>query len=189
MTSVTTDRPGLRVVPDDEPEPVETPAETPVETPAEAPEDAAPEVPVEEGPEEPEDGPNAVRARDRARARAGGYAAKALTVAGRVIRPPDFWSRDLPSLRASWRHAIWGGHIPPESIARVAYVVVWCVLCLPLASVFAVLRWVHDRPARMGVFYLTLWALWQIPPVRAVIGFVTEWNLPVLYAHMIGIGG
>lgn len=143
--------------------------------------EAGPEVPPELA-EAPAEDVNAVRARDRARE----YALRAL----RAIRPPDFWEQELPSLRHDWRHAIWGEHTTRGwSAARVVYVLLWCLLLGPATTVFTFAAWVHKRAARVVVFYGCLWALWQIPPVRAVLGFLGHWNVPVLTTHLLHIGG
>lgn len=159
--TVDNDRPALTVV--DCPEP-----EVPVESPEAAAEDS-----------------NAVRARDRAR----GYLAQAGN-ATRVFRPPDIWQHDRPSLKATYRHALWGEHVPPGSIARGVYLVLWALVCAPPVAVFYLLAWAHERPLRVIGFWVTVWALWQIAPVRAVLGFVAHWNVPAVAAHLITtIGG
>lgn len=105
------------------------------------------------------------------------------------LRPPDFWAHDLPALAKDWRHAKWGEQVPHESLTRIVYCLFWWVICLPPTAVFTFLAWAHKRPARMAGFWVTVWALWQVAPVRAVLGFVIHWNVPALATHVLHIGG
>jgi hypothetical protein len=68
-----------------------------------------------------------------------------------LVRPPDVWSDERPSLRSQWLYSVYGPWTGEATLGRRLGVAYAALVALPATALGYLLLWLVERPSRAAV--------------------------------------